>query len=207
MKNNPWTQEEKDFLKENYLKMSNKEMAVALCRTNSAIQIKLSRYGFLRPDKYSYDKDYFKEINTEEKAYWLGFIYADGYVVKTSLSAELGIELNIKDIDHLKKFNKSIAGNVEVKKRSRFDSRTNNTYNMCFIRFYSIQLVDNLINQGVFPNKHKDIKFPKIKEDLVRHFIRGYFDGDGCIRIEEKKRLIRCDFASTAKEFLDSPYI
>lgn len=204
MTHKTWSQEEKEFLKNNYLNMSNKELAEKLGRTNSAIQLKISRWGLVRPEKYTYNRGYFDEIDTEEKAYWLGFIYADGCVTKTKVNAELSIELNIKDFNHLKKFNKSIGGNVEVGTRDRFDERTKNTYNMCFIRVYSIEFVDGLLKHGVFPNKHNDIKFPELRKDLVNHFIRGYFDGDGCISVEVRKKIIRCDFSSKAKDFLDS---
>ena len=44
----------------------------------------------------------FETIDTEEKAYWLGFMYADGYIGASRYS--VGINLSLKDIDHLKKF-------------------------------------------------------------------------------------------------------
>lgn len=47
--------------------------------------------------KYKFDENFFENIDTEEKAYWLGFIYADGAVFKRTLS----IRLSTKDIHHL----------------------------------------------------------------------------------------------------------
>lgn len=63
------------------------------------------------------DKRFFKTIDTEEKAYWLGFLYADGSVSKDLKAVTL--ELNIKDIDHIRKFKRAINSThkITIKKR------------------------------------------------------------------------------------------
>ena len=113
---NKWKEEDIKFLKENYKNFTNKELAQILNRTKTAISIKLSKLG-LKKTKYYYNEDYFETIDSEEKAYWLGFLYADGYISKTTCCSELGIELQKNDYNHLQKFNKSIKGNIEVKYR------------------------------------------------------------------------------------------
>ena len=99
-----WNKEEIKFLKDNYKDMSYKEIAIKLNRTENAIKVKTNKLGLIK-SKYIYNKDYFKVIDSEEKAYWLGFIYADGYVCANDTGSELGIELQVGDIEHLKKFN------------------------------------------------------------------------------------------------------
>ena len=47
-------------------------------------------------------------------------------------------------------------------------------------------------------------KFPQIREDLISHFIRGYFDGDGCICLDKQRKLPKADFACGSLEFLIS---
>lgn len=72
---------------------------------------------------YDIDENFFEEINTEEKAYWLGFILADGCLKKNS--NQLSINLSIKDFNHLEKFKKNLKSDkpittedVEIKKKS-----------------------------------------------------------------------------------------
>ena len=79
-----WDKEDEDFLINNYNLYSRKELANILNRTTSAIQNKARRLNLKKESKYYYDKKYFNIIDSEEKAYWLGFIYADGYVQKYS---------------------------------------------------------------------------------------------------------------------------
>jgi hypothetical protein len=52
----------------------------------------------------------------------------------------------------------------------------------------SKKMVNDLANLGVTPNKTFTLQYPTINETLEKHFLRGYFDGDGCIRVSEDKR-------------------
>ena len=66
--------------------------------------------------KYQVDDNYFNLIDTEEKAYWLGFLYADGYVrMKDSRSGQLKLKLSSKDRDHIILFNKCLSSNYPIK--------------------------------------------------------------------------------------------
>jgi hypothetical protein len=199
-----WTLEELNFLRENYLIMSQSEIAKKLNRTKNAIQIKANRIGLKKPEKYFYEHDFFERIDTEEKAYWLGFIYADGYIHQTKLNAELGIELKKSDINHLKKFNKSLNGNIEVTTRHRNDNRGfGHLEGVCSIRIYSKKIVRDLINQGVYLRKSGKIVFsPLPTRDLTLAFIRGFFDGDGCIMEDKRRKLLTANFTNISKDFL-----
>lgn len=199
-----WTLEELEFLKKNYLTMSQSEIGKKLNRTKNAIQIKANRIGLKKPEKYFYDHDFFENIDTEEKAYWLGFIYADGYIHQTRLNAELGIELKKSDINHLKKFNKSLNGNIEVTTRNRNDNRGfKYLEGVCSIRIYSKKIVQDLINQGVYLRKSGKIIFsPLSTKDLTLAFIRGFFDGDGCIMKDKRRKCLNANFTNVSKDFL-----
>lgn len=200
-----WSIEEINFLKENYNKYTSKEIAVKLNRTVNSVQVKINKLGLKREDKYFYNENFFEKIDTEEKAYWLGFIYADGYVYKNSNSriSELGIELQVIDINHLRKFNKSINGNIEIKKINKYDKRYNKTYEHCSLRLYKSKIVNDLINLGVCQNKSHIIKFPQLKENMIIPFIRGYFDGDGCITLNKPRECHRFDFTCGSIEFIN----
>ena len=138
--------------------------------------------------KYSYNKDFFKVIDTEEKAYWLGFIYADGYIVngiKGKNNDSLGITLSNKDKEHIEKFKKSIDSNHPIRLyKTKYGSSS------ARIIIQDEELVADLIKLGVLRNKSLILKFPTtdmVDESLIYHFIRGYFDGDGSFKKKGQK--------------------
>lgn len=133
------------------------------------------RFTYKRPN-VTFNHDFFKNINTETRAYWLGFIMADGNVYKNRLSIELGSV----DENHLKKFIKDIeAQNLEIKHRKNRST--------CIVSIVSKELVEDLIKLGVVYNKTKNAIMPNLKKELVPSFIRGYFDGNGYITKNPKK--------------------
>lgn len=178
----PWTDDELTFLKENYMQMSKNEISEILNRSPSAIGLKASRMG-LKKYPYYCNYHYFDTIDTEEKAYWLGFILADGNVYKSEKtnSGCINIELQYGDINHLRKFNKSLDGNYNITDRWRSCSLSNSDKmnHSCQIRIFSIIMYNSLEKFGLTGNKTYTVSFPKIPEELYRHLLRGYFDADG----------------------------
>lgn len=207
-KKNGWSQKEIQYLKDNFQSQSKREIASYLNRTPNSIQIKANKLGLKKDEKYIYNVDFFECINTEEKAYWLGFIMADGYINQRGTSAELGIELAIKDIEHLKKFNKSINGNIEVTIRNRPDhyikDRLIKGSKTCSIRLYRTKIVEDLKKQGITNDKTYNLVFPSFDKELTRHLIRGYFDGDGSICLNKSKRVHQFNFTSASLSFLEA---
>ena len=114
----------------------------------------------------------FENIDTEEKAYWLGFLYADGSVGSTDNRIELG--LAAQDLHHIEKFKNFIGLNNQISYR---DSSKSYRYTFKDKIFKEI-----LIQKGCIPKKSLLLKFPteqQVPSYLLRHFLRGYFDGDG----------------------------
>lgn len=203
-KSREWKQNELDYIAKNFERKTYVEMSKDLDRSVSAVKQKSRKIGYKRVSKYTYQKDYFERIDTEEKAYWLGFIYADGYIVNDpdSRNYELGIELALKDEKHLKKFNKSISGNLNAKQRFR-ESEKGGSW-VSGLRVYSKEMTEDLIKCGALQNKTFIIKFPEyLDSNMTRHFIRGYFDGDGSVYIQTRKSLLRCKFTSGSKVFVE----
>lgn len=205
--NKAWEKEELQFLMDNFGKIPKKEIANKLGRTLNAVQIKANRIGLKNPEKYFYNKRFFQYIDTEEKAYWLGFFFADGYTQFNTdrRCYEASIMLSSKDLNHLKKLNKSVNGNVEVRTMLKKNGFGNGKqHEMSVIRFYSTEFVKDLISWGCIPNKVKKMIFPKIEEKFVWSFIRGFFDGDGSIFLDKKRNIPKCNFSSTSYEFLEA---
>lgn len=199
-----WTDEEIQFLKTVYYDFSNPEIAEMMGRTQNSVHIKGSKLG-LKKSPYYCDYDFFHNIDTEEKAYWLGFIYADGWVNENEVSHSgvVGIELSIKDYNHLKKFNKSLSGNYRITTRWRpcLISNYNTITEMCCVRIFSRKMMKDLESIGVTRDKTYTMTLPKIPDNLFKHFVRGYFDGDGSIYFHNNR--VNCCFCSVSKIFLE----
>lgn len=134
--------------------------------------------------KYSFDHNFFETIDTEEKAYWLGFMYADGNVRKNRNQSVIQIKVNDQEI--IEKFIKSINGDMSV---SYYTNQIGKTISA--IHLTSDKMFDDLIKQGCIPNKSLVLTFPnkhQVPENLINHFIRGYFDGDGSISYGIRER-------------------
>lgn len=199
-----WEEWKEQYLIKNYDNKSKKELSFELDTTPSAIQNKARRLGLAKKLKYSYNENYFDIIDSNEKAYWIGFLYADGYVHKdiNGRHYELGIELSVKDIDELKKFNKSINGNINIGFRTRtieFLKGTPQQYksvcHMCNIRLYNKHIVDTLIDKYDFNNKTYKKNEICVNTQYFIPFIRGLFDGDGSIYITKTNALC-CDITN-----------
>jgi hypothetical protein len=122
----------------------------------------------------------FHIINTEEKAYWLGFLYADGYISSATNIIELC--LKAEDKEHIQKF-KSFLNHVNKIGEKNIKLNEEN-YKAYRISFNDKIMKQDLINKGCTPNKSLTLTFPKenqVPNYLIRHFVRGYIDGDGSL--------------------------
>lgn len=127
--------------------------------------------------KYTYDKKFFKKIDNEKSAYWLGFIYADGNIYNNSLA----IHLAAKDKNHLEKFKTDIKYNgVFYESLSNFGTET------VKLQIGSKEIVQDLEALGLLRCKSLTQTPLKIEDSLQKHFWRGVFDGDGDINKTER---------------------
>lgn len=146
----------------------------------------------------SWNENFFNDITTEEKAYWLGFLYADGCVHDKPNGQKL-ITLVVKDKEVIEKFIKSLDGNFEVKQYK-------DTYG---VYLTSKIMFDALYKLGCVPRKSLILTFPTLRSDLIHHFIRGYFDGDGTV-FTYKRKGVKKEYKGISvgicgtKEILDS---
>lgn len=167
----------KDYLNnESSLKLSKKykisKFSILKCLKENNITIRENNGDLQR--KYDLNHNYFNEIDTENKAYILGFIFADGYV--DQVNNRLSISIVEKDVEILNFINTELESNYNI-----YFKNWNNRQNVVTLTITSRQIVKDLVNVGCVQAKTFVTKFPNIREDLKRHFIRGYFDGDGYV--------------------------
>lgn len=132
--------------------------------------------------KYVLNENYFEKIDTEEKAYWLGFLYADGNIFINENSYRLTFSLKREDSDHVKRFKECIESNATIKIQTT--SIGDKKYESAIIRINNEKICRDLIKKGCIPNKTFRTTYPSeeiVPYHLQSHFIRGVFDGDGCI--------------------------
>ena len=135
--------------------------------------------------KYNIDETFFDEINSEKKAYFLGFLYADGTVSPERNTVSLRLSEDDKEI--LENLRDCISEDLPL----RYDVRKkgSKSKNMYGINLHSKHLCMRIQEIGCVKNKTFSCKVPIIPTQLYRHFIRGYFDGDGCLHIGKKSRV------------------
>lgn len=141
--------------------------------------------------KFFFNENFFEKIDSEEKAYWLGFIYADGSVNHKTYSLE--IELASIDKGHLQKLAFIIGYDGEITKTRQGKA--------CRIRLHSRKLASDLKSLGIIRNKTNRLVEPVLEESLRKHFWRGVFDGDGWFGLSDRKCV---GFASMSKAFSEA---
>jgi intein-encoded DNA endonuclease-like protein len=142
--------------------------------------------------------EFFKCIDSEEKAYFLGLMYADGNVYiqsKTRTYYSISLCLQERDKAILEKFKKKIAPNHKL----YFVKKQDGQQNQYKLLFNSKIVSEQLFELGCMPAKSLKLEFPSLPNStLQRHFIRGYFDGDGCISSSKRKNGYEAYSASIA---------
>lgn len=159
--------------------------------------------------KYTLKENFFNCIDTEEKSYILGFICADGNVETNRIK----ITLSIKDLHILEDIKKSLKSNQKITffKRKNPYTKGKEFCEMCNLTLNSVKLVKPLLKM----NLHKDKTYSLnssvlnfVPKHLVRHFLRGYFDGDGNVIWNKKYSSgVKCSINICGnKEFLENTF-
>ena len=160
---------------------------------NNGVKYKKSR---LNMSKTPLDIDYFYKINTPQKAYWLGFICADGYINPTYSK----LTIMVKDVEILENFKKDIKSEHKISKIIQHDKRTNKCYEEYSLQVTNELFVSGIKKFGVYHDKSDNLSFPCcFNEDLYPYFIAGLFDGDGSV--SKNRKTLKCNLIST-KEVL-----
>lgn len=135
------------------------------------------------------NSSFFVCIDNEIKAYWFGFFCADGHLYKNG--KQISILLSSKDRNHLEKFANIFSSSLIDGKTCDFRTKKQYTNSRCVV--YGKKICEDLKNKSLDNHKSKTLSskvFDFIPKSLLHHFIRGYFDGDGCISNNHKKEFI-----------------
>lgn len=132
--------------------------------------------------KYKLDEEYFNSIDSGRKAYWLGFLAADGYIHEMSQSKlRLVVELSLKDRSVLETFLCDLKSDVPIQERSNKSSFGSSS---AFISITRFKFVKPLLDLNI---KSPDF-FSRIPDSFKRDFVRGLFEGDGCLHLESDNK-------------------
>lgn len=154
--------------------------------------LRVNNIPFRSRVKYVLNENFFEKIDTEQKAYWLGFIAADGCMFKNKNQYLLRLALGKKDYNHLVKLNRDIESDKPI-----YEDKI--SYSLVL---RSKKIFNDLIKYNIVPNKTFKLKFPRnVSGNLIKHFIRGYFDGDGGIHWHKKNKTLEVQFLGL-KDFL-----
>lgn len=127
--------------------------------------------------KYVVNEHIFDVIDTEEKAYWLGFLYADGCLIKTHVT----LTLAEKDRDHIERFVDFMGSDTPISIKTQ-NLQTKNPYPRATVTISGKHLSARLKELGIVVGRTVSIQdiWRQIPPELLHHWVRGFFDGDGC---------------------------
>lgn len=152
----PWTEEEEHLLRDLYpdLNTPREEIARRLGRTWRSIQHRIGQLGIKdtreRNNPCRVRRDYFKLIDSDEKAYWLGFIAADGCVFIGGRQHNLSMSLQLRDQHWLERFRDIVAPGMTI--------NTHDGPRSCSLSIGSQELVHDLIALGITPRKSNTLE-------------------------------------------------
>lgn len=155
----------------------------------------LEKHGIKRTGEstriYKINKEYFDSIDTPNKAYILGFFYADGCNFPPKGTVSMSLQETDKEI--LEKIRLEIESEKPLEYLDYSSKNTNGYHyqNQYRLLLFSSHMSTSLSSLGMTQNKSLSLTFPNfLNEELISHFIRGYFDGDGCVHFAQNGNCI-----------------
>jgi len=195
--------------------MSGNEISKKLGFSSGQITTMLNQNSIqLRPNNtYNLDETFFEKIDTQEKAYVLGWWYSDGNVME---SGTIRIAIQQSDEEILQKIKKILKYDGPFHYKKAREEHHQPQIELCINRQ---KMAQDLIKLGCHPNKSMNLMFPTLEQvpiDLVRHFVRGYFDGDGSVDngvtivgtwdfCQELKQRLPCKITNIYQRYKDRP--
>lgn len=191
------TKEEKEDIINRYYTSLAKDLAQEYGVSRSLI-LKIWMNANIKDKKnkcsYPFDIDYFEDINSPDKAYFLGLIAADGNIFSYdniydnkygNKQALIRLTLQKEDKYILETFKSYLLSNKPLHNTCKETSDGVHYYRT--LELVSNKMKDDLSKYNIVPTKTYNFIMPDLKEEYISHYIRGYFDGDGGISILDEK--------------------
>ena len=140
--------------------------------------------------KFTIDENYFSKIDSKEKAYWLGFLSADGYIDQDRGIIALGLQPS--DEGHIQKFLDAIHSNKPIKTVNHFFNNKNHEGK--YVHLNSKKMTSDLLRLGLYRKKSLTYTPPtaeQVPTIYLKYWLLGYFDGDGCLTVYESRGTMR----------------
>lgn len=181
-----WTEEEIQFIIQKYCKegWTLEETAKTLHTKSDKVSKKLKELGYEIKRRGTttnrrLEEDYFSIIDTEEKAYFLGLLFADGSVNINSGKRNPSIRLELVESD--KAVLEKLRNELKIDSKLRYDKRANRKNGTYMLSVRSKKIADDLAKFNIVPNKTYLVNNVIIPQGFEKEFLRGYIDGDGSI--------------------------
>lgn len=187
-----------EFIRENYPRLPTPVLIGRMERKPCAATVirYAKRMGLTKlspKNHYVVNHERLKSMDAEA-AYAVGFILADGCILGSSIEITNTCRLSLENVRRV--FGSEHPIHEYVKRRARKPQH--------WLTFSSKPLVSDLLAIGITPRKSLTATMPLIPDCLFFHFLRGYFDGDGCVCVRRNGRDMAVSFVSGSKRLLDS---
>lgn len=189
-----FTKQQQEFMVNNHLTMSYREIGEQIGFTERQVRGWLNNHGHIKYRKIN--DTYFENIDTPLKAYFLGFIYADGWICanENPRNYEFGMELQSQDKYILDKLNEELGGLNKIYHKDPhvlyIGEQAVHGGHSDTLRVYSKPLVLSLIKNGIETNKTLKPVYPVVDKSFFFDWLRGYIDGDGCFYSNDGFRVV-----------------
>jgi hypothetical protein len=155
--------------------------------------------------------DNFFKYWSPEMAYVLGIVCTDGNIrpsilrdPQTKDTIRISrLTISQKEPELLTKVLKLMDSEAKLLFRKRKEFSNTVSGRIFYFHLNSDEIYEDLIRLGLSANKSLTIKFPKVPEEHLNHFIRGCWDGDGSVYIDKQNNSISASFVSGSKEFIE----
>lgn len=189
-------EEQYDYIIDMYVnhELSTKKIAEIIGVSDRTVAKMLVDNGVtLRPSGYISkvkNHSYFHDIDTEEKAYWLGWMMSDGSIVRHHSRKDRSLNISMCQKSEcgyiIENFAKAISADKSIVRSYHRIYNGKDRY-ITQISFASQEMAEDLMSHGVCCDKTEKQIMPKIEEKLIKYFIRGYFEGNGSVYISQGK--------------------